>query len=320
MQITLVASQNGFGHARRTYELGKIFNDKKIKVKILLSKQQINLIKMEPLSKNLDFFIASESFGIDGYVKNKSVTKITNDTKKIIESSDAIICDNLLWPAEYNSNVYVHGHFVWQQVLTDLDADILQNELYLLQRARTWFRNHNFKLDKKTLCQNNTEIVEVGCMRYELDYLLSNLPVKKNEIWICGGTLIENKKSIKDLGLSAQNFIVKYFETYQMMNLGYKPKFVMGRPGFGTIRDCLAAGVQFFPLKVNFDFEMQSNVENMIKLKILPKNYFEILTKAPQIEVLDSIAISSSNTLEIWDAISVSLDIYSKQLLEKMVV
>jgi len=319
MQITLVASQNGFGHARRTYELGKIFNDKKIKVKILLSKQQINLIKMEPLSKNLDFFIASESFGIDGYVKNKSVTKMPYDTKKIIESSNAVICDNSLWPTEYNSNVYIHGHFLWHQVLIDLDTDILQNELSLLQRSKIWFRNYNFKLDKQTLYQKNAEIVDVRCMRYELDHLLRDLPVKKNEIWICGGTLIKNKKLVKDLGLSSHNFIVKYFETYQMINLGYKPKFVLGRPGFGTIRDCLAAGVQFFPLNVNFDLEMQSNVDNMIKIKILPKNCFEILAKTPQIEVLDTLVISSSDILEIWDGISVNLNTYSNQLLEKMV-
>ena len=319
MQITLVASHNGYGHARRIYELGKVLNDKKIKVKILLSKKQINLIELEPLSKNLDFFITSESFGIDGYVKTSSVTTITKDTLRMIQSSDAIICDNLLWPTEYNPNVYVHGHFLWQQVLTDLGADVLQNELYLLERAKAWFRNHNFKLDEKTLHHNNTEIVEVECMRYELDYLLSNLPVKKNEIWICGGSQVENKKSIKDLGLSSNNYIVKYFETYQMINLGYKPKFVMGRPGLGTIRDCLAAGVQFFPINVNFDFEMQSNVENMIKLKILPKNYLEILTREPQIELLDSIIISISDTLEIWDAISVSLNKYTEQLLEKMV-
>ena len=44
------------------------------------------------------------------------------------------------------------------------------------------------------------------------------------------------------------------------------PALVLGRPGMGTIRDCLEVGVPFIPFGSDFNVELESNNKNLLRL------------------------------------------------------
>jgi len=314
-EILLVASQNGFGHAKRLYEIAQEINRNGVNCKLLLSQNQIQIIKngKQPLIQNI--LIPALGYGVDGYCNTKSIANIEKRTSRLVEKSKAVISDNTLWPLELNSNFYLHAHFVWHHILNDLSEQEYMKEVEKMSKIKLWFQNKFFNLSCKSFENNTVATQQVKNLRFRVDSLIDKLPVNQNEIWISSGSIPANEIISNKFKLSAKHFTFKRLETFRMYELGYKPLFVLGRPGLSTIRDCLAAGVQFFPLDVNIDREMNSNMENLKELKLLPVDYKSLKVENFELEYHLEKLLSPERIIPIWQEASESLNDYVRNIL-----
>lgn len=314
-EILLVASQNGFGHAKRLYEIAQQINKNGVNCKLLLSQHQIQMIKNEkqPIIQNI--LIPTLSYGVDGYCTTKSIADIDKQTSQLVEKSKAVISDNTLWPSELNSNFYLHAHFVWHHILNDLSEQEYTKEFEKMTKIKIWFQNKFFNFPFRSFENNTIAIQQLKNLRFRVDSLIDKLPVNQNEIWISSGSIPSNKTILNEFELSAKHFTFKRLETFRMYELGYKPLFVLGRPGLSTIRDCLAAGVQFFPLDINLDREMKSNIENLKDLKLLPADHKFFEVEDFELEYYLERLLVPERIIPIWQEVSENLNDYVKNIL-----
>lgn len=91
MDILLVASQNGFGHAKRLYEIAQEINKNGVNCKLLLAQNQIEIIRnqREPILENI--LLPSFAYGVDGYSTTKSLADIDKQTSQLVEKSKVVI-------------------------------------------------------------------------------------------------------------------------------------------------------------------------------------------------------------------------------------
>ena len=293
MRVSLVASSNGLGHARRLLNLISGFKNRVNSLSLLLSINQARLLKSEIQStqKEIDFaVIESKNFGLDAFhLKNLALFEdVTPDYIKQITGSDIVISDNSAWPAKYNENFYLFGHFDWvsyykvsafEQLKDSIISDQLANEFELLVKSKAWFRTKEFGFNSVF----NLKEIEVPLLRYQSDKFDSK--PRGNEIWFANGTTGENIST--NFGTTLSPVDIVRSETFRMNISPNLPKMVFGRPGLGTIRDCLASRTYFHPLWEGRDVELESNSEHLKRLGL-----FKNLNKDSNLGVIKDDEIS----------------------------
>jgi hypothetical protein len=274
--IGFIASINGLGHARRMTHLALSFKKMGFLTTVFATKHQIKrlLLELNLLDKSMNF-VEISSHGVDGPVWMKDGCQIetpSNQVISIIEKCDLVISDNSIWPVKFNSNFVLFGHFNWlnywhiqkKQSYSKEFLSIFEQEISLLRDIDISFQLTNFVLNGVF----NTGVnIPVGLMRYESDIKIPKL-IEHSTVWIANGTTKLSKNfdftSVKNTGL---NFSLA--ETYCLFYEPIKPIAVIGRPGLGTIRDCLAAGVLFIPYLEDSDPELESNILSLQKLSLV---------------------------------------------------
>jgi hypothetical protein len=293
MRVSLVASSNGLGHARRLLNLIPGFEERVNSLSLFLSIEQARLLKAEiqTIQRKIDFVvIESKNFGLDAFhLKNLATFEdITSDCKKQIASSDIVISDNSAWPAKYNENFYLFGHFDWvsyykvsafEQLKDSIISDQLANEFELLVNSKAWFRTKEFGFNSAF----NLKVIEVPLLRYQSDNFDSK--ARGDEIWFANGTTGENIST--NFGTTINPVDIVRCETFRMNIKPNLPKMVFGRPGLGTIRDCLASRTYFHPLWEGRDVELESNSEHLHRLGL-----FKNLTENSNLGVFNDEEIS----------------------------
>lgn len=270
----LVASNNGLGHARRLSNLALGFHSLGYNVNLFISSHQFLKIKSEfkfPTNSIKIFII--DSHGIDGPVWRKNGFKyVKPDIGIITEISKCsiIISDNVIWPINYNENFYLFGHFNWidywenqkNVVFTKTVMEIYENENLMMNKIKKWFLIKDFQFNVEA--KRNIRIIPVKLLRYFNDSLFPDKYYPEPTIWISRGTT-----KLQDPDINLKNlmpyFNIKFEETFQLTTSNFKPSLVIGRPGLGTIRDCLAAGVYFYSVISEDDPELRSNRESLSK-------------------------------------------------------
>ena len=270
----LVASSNGLGHARRLSNLALGFHSLGYSVNLFISTHQLLKIRSEfkfPTNSIKIFII--DSHGIDGPVWQKNGFKYVEPNMEIIteiSKCDIIISDNVIWPIKYNENFYLFGHFSWidywenqkSVVFTKRVMKIYENEYLLMNKIKKWFLTEDFQLNVEA--KRNIRIVPVKLLRYFNDNLIPDKYYPEPTIWISYGTT-----KLQDPAINYKNlmpyFNVKFLETFQLTTSNFKPNLVIGRPGLGTIRDCLAAGIYFYSVSSEDDLELISNRKSLSK-------------------------------------------------------
>ena len=317
MKFLLIPSQNGFGHVTRLIQIGRELIQKKYQVTLILSKRQKNLLpKHFDTSENFRIFDLP-SFEIDGYENTKKLNRINKSQVKLVADADVVIADNVLWPAKFNSNFYLHGHFLWSSVLNDLDPKVLAEEIKRLDNVKKWFQIKHFSLSSNYL-ENLNKVIKVNVMRYQNDEKIRVLPIARKTIWLASGSIDAHKKLIRQIKNFDKNFEFKYIETHAMLNLGYRPEFVIGRPGLTTIRDCLSAGIQFIPLKINMDKELESNIEYLIKLGLVSRDAYEDFSLNFNLNHLTKFIIQSKFIEDLWCKISEDAKVVTCTILDNI--
>ena len=289
----MVASSNGLGHARRLLNLLPGFQKKVKSLCILLSTNQAKLLRKEILllQKQIDFaLIESKNFGLDGYHFKNSISfqEVTPECIKQITGSDIVISDNSAWPARYSENFYLFGHFDWVSYYRRLNlnyfenpiiADQLAHELELLMNTKAWFRTKEFGFDSVF----DLKVVDIPFLRYTSDNF--KFKPRGDEIWFANGTTGENIST--KFGQLLDSKLIVCSETFNMSFSPILPKMVFGRPGLGTIRDCLASRTYFHPLWEGRDVELESNSEHLNRLGL-----FKNLNKDSNLGVINDDELS----------------------------
>lgn len=275
--IGLVSSTNGLGHARRLTHLALSFQEIGFKPKVFATQKQIKNLKLEldSLARIVNF-IEIASYGIDGPVWMNNggfITKPTNKVINAIKECDLIISDNSIWPLKFNDKFVLFGHFNWLDYwnikgtlqFTQKILEVFIEEVNLFKEIRFSLQFKDFKMKSHF---NSNNVIPIKLLKYSSDFFF---PLKTDfkSAWIAKGTtgLIENL-NFDFTSTSSLKFFQK--ETYLLINSAKKPAVIFGRPGLGTIRDCLAAGIPFIPLLDNLDPELNSNVNCLERLKLLP--------------------------------------------------
>lgn len=267
IRIVGVASANGLGHVLRILRLLKGFSQLDMKTALVCSRRQIELIKRGTFSKELPALFEQEPIGLDG----PSVLSISNqpskEVMKLLNSATLVISDNLLWPIEFSKRFALCANFLWQNYWHKLNKDDLieriRVDIGLLNQAQ-------FICDYEYFSQ----ISNISGLRIKVPYDLENPDGFKlvNETWISSGTIKKNNdiyellKNFKNIGM------IRRSETNEISRLRIKPKLVIGRPGIGTISDCIAHEVPFIPFLNSRDMELEFNQEILAKNKLIDRN------------------------------------------------
>lgn len=300
--IGLVASNNGLGHARRMLNLSSGFFRAGQSIKLFISRDQRIKLSSELAKMNLDLnLIEIESYGIDGPVWFKGGRPVLEpplDVVAEIAGCDFIISDNLTWPFKYNKNLALFGHFTWHdywQRTKDFEniksLEIFEEDYENLRSIPFAFEIRDFLLEPRNFGEN----IKINLPRYHSDILADKNKNETTDIWLSQGTTNLLDKSalginlIKDLGIIER-------ETYEFEESTGKPRLVLGRPGLGTIRDCLAMGIPFLPIWDKMDPELNSNVNHLVNLGLFPNNLLVEMKLQDKMDIF----LEQKQILETW--------------------
>lgn len=300
--IGLVASNNGLGHARRMLNLSSGFLRAGQSIKLFISRDQKIKLSTELAKMNLDLnLIEIESYGVDGPVwfkQGRQVLEPPLDLVAEIAECDFIISDNLTWPFKYNENMVLFGHFTWHdywqrtKTFDDLKSlEIFKEDYANLRKILLAFQIKDFLLEPRNFGEN----IMIKLPRYHSDILADKNKNQTTEIWLSQGTTNLLDKSELSASLSKELGIIER-ETYEFAESKGKPRLVIGRPGLGTIRDCLATGIPFLPIWDKMDPELNSNVNHLINLGLLPGNLLVEMKLKDKIENF----LEKQQILETW--------------------
>jgi hypothetical protein len=277
-EILLVASANGLGHARRLMYIYEELLRKDIRAGIVLNESQFSKCKVEfPETSWGGLLVTNSKYGLDGPHAKFSTEPVDLAVLDRVANAQCVLSDNVFWPTKYNSNFFMHGHFTWvdywsrRKVISQV-VDELPDEENLIEKVRGWFKASVFGLSESLL---DPKAIPMPLIRYPSDIGFEGLPRNWSEIWVSVGTTDDRVYSNFDFeSLQDSGFQIRFLETYNFLILKTLPGLVIGRPGLGTLRDCLASGTPFLEMKQpeiegNHDPELASNLDKMSTFGLL---------------------------------------------------
>ena len=266
MKCLIVTCANGLGHARRQLHIAARWaseND----VTLLMTKRQYILLKKEYIDlvhRFGNFKIREASpIGLQGPSISSSFAgnyKINKLIQKLIESSDVAYTANVLWPLALREDVIFFGHFLWTDYFlgkSNLNGSVnlyklLSFEMELASRIAFSVTLNEFTIGDLVRIPNR---LSLNLPTYYEDLKLSLDPRK--EIWISKGTTNLAQEFNNSMGLDSRLF--QWRESHEIVGSGIKPAGIIGRPGLGTIRDCIEFNIPFHPFSIT-DVELENNV------------------------------------------------------------
>jgi hypothetical protein len=325
-RIGLVASNNGFGHARRLGHIALALLDLGLRSTIYATQNQINRLRPELIIKRqfprIDY-VEVRNHGIDGPVWNKTNREIIDPTRIVTDSlkqNDLIISDNVIWPIKYNENFVLFGHFNWLNYWTIMGyehfspkvKDVFDEEIALFKKIPIAFQFQNFMVHPNQYAVRNT--CPIKLIRYKTDSQLPRTIENSLVAWIAKGTTNLHTEIEANLLINDKIKIIES-ETYNLVKAKNKPSIVLGRPGLRTIRDCLASGTPFLPIFDNLDVELNSNVTNLSKLSL----YFSSESKEEGIDLRILSLLENRDLLSLWSTLWPEISEESSKICEKII-
>lgn len=293
-KILFLVCSNGYGHfkrcARVANKLLEIDNDIIIDFisKESTYKNQSDWSITKKLSSNNRFnFIKGEStIEINGTSKNKQSINYNGISwldNKMIEKADLVVSDNLASILEIRSDVILMGSFLWSGLIFDnnhrklydyanlelkLIKDIVPEMIALKDMAMpfvidntnpfltSWIVDFNYKLIIKTEINN---ILVLGGGTGYLDSDLAN---------VC-----ETLSTSENYRIHTTNRISSllphniHHEIFGFSNNDFKKiDLIIGRPGIGTLTDCVTYGIPIFGIGESDNVEIQHNLKKISSL------------------------------------------------------
>ena len=294
-EITFIVCSNGFGHYKRCARVVHklLDDDKKIHVNFIceieILEKQSNWIITKKLINNPRFnFINGEStIKISMNKKTKKQIFQYNGIEwldeKLIKESDLVISDNIASVLKIRPDTILMGSFLWSDIilesmgsklleLADLELKLIKNENTEMIALRDMAMPNIVNYTSPFL---TSWIVE------ESDYVISNSKIK-NILVIGGGTGYLDPELIsicKQLSLSKKYTIhtskkissklpesilhkVFMFTNYDFNQID----LIIGRPGIGTLTDCVTYCIPIFGIGEYDNKEIQHNLKKIKSL------------------------------------------------------
>ncbi len=275
-KVGLVASQNGLGHARRLVHFSAAFQELGYEVHLFISAFQAQNLGKEILHISPKTKVRRiEGYGLDGPGrKSLEVNEIPNWLQKELKECDFVVSDNLTWPGGFLDSFILMGHFSWIDYwkISNSKSDIeIDRAFGHASKISKWYSPVDFSQIPTTL--GKIVRIEIPLCRYVSD----PPPIRHTnmaKVSFSNGTTGLNKldesvlkRDFERLGLT---LISK--ESHKHME-GAIPVLTLGRPGFGTIRDCLAMGIAFLPCWEGEDPELEANQETLKRVGLVPASW-----------------------------------------------
>ena len=256
-------------------------------------------------------FVEIGDHGLDGPEWAKNGSKIYPPSSFVVQklkNCDFVLSDNLLWPYFYNTNFALFAHFTWTDYWSKIDASksnsilkLIEVENCILKSIPLAFLSQDFTFNEETF--ESKKIIRIKLLRYRNDDSFSSKQIIPDEVWLSEGTTnldsitIFNQKNHQNLNLIKS-------ETFQMTKYSGKPALVIGRPGLGTIRDCLASNTLFFPVWNKEDPELTSNVKSLMRLRIIPKVILSEVELPRILTILSQHIKKEKSNIKDWNNLS----------------
>jgi hypothetical protein len=271
--IGLVASQNGLGHARRLAHFSEAFKELGYKSSLFLSSRQLKALSKElrglcPETKVFEI----EGYGLDGPSQMNSKTrKIPQSLQRQFRDFDFVISDNVTWPGSFLDTFLLMGHFTWIDYWKSRHPNQKKEFSTDISHARkisNWYSPVDFS--QMPTCLDGIERIEIPLSRYVTDPNTSrNSDI--TSISFSNGTTGLNLSDENELRLELQNMnLVLTTKESHGFEKNRAPALTLGRPGLGTIRDCLAFGIPFLPCWLGDDPELLNNEATLKRIGLVP--------------------------------------------------
>ncbi len=275
--VGLIASQNGLGHARRLVHFSASFQDLGYEVFLYLSNRQIRLLSEEiRLICRQTKICEIHTHGLDGPTCSvDQVLEIPERLSTDLRNLDFIVSDNVTWPGSVSDSFILMGHFSWidywgTKDLNNFRSSIKQS-IAETRRISKWFTPKDFS--HVPVEMKHIETVEIPLSRYKTD---ESAPRHRSnsEIWHSIGTTGLNQFNTNGLeaDLRKLGLDMKTRETHDFRS-SKLPALVLGRPGLGTIRDCLALSLPFLPCWIGEDLELSRNQDTLKRIGLIPHDW-----------------------------------------------
>ena len=272
--VGLIASQNGLGHARRLVHFSAGFQNLGYKVFLYLSNHQIHLLSQEiqatcPQVKVCEIY----SYGLDGPTCSiEQIMEIPKTLSEDLRNLDFVISDNVTWPGNLLNSFILMGHFSWIDYWKTKNfnngGSLIQQSINETMKVSKWFTPIDFSHVPTEM--NHIKTVEIPLSRYESDEKVQK-PRSKSKIWYSIGTTGLNQINYTEVIVELRKFDLEITpsETHKSRNTQL-PALVLGRPGLGTIRDCLALNLPFLPCWAGEDPELSRNQDTLKRIGLIP--------------------------------------------------
>lgn len=263
MEAVLVSSFNGFGHFRRIFSYSKVLLSRGYRVHIVASAQQVarQRLDRERVSRHhLTFHSFERPLGLDGpqwgAPSSQKVARPTEALLSALQRANLVISDNSLWPASFSNRIILTGQFLWPDYWR---AKGVRVEAHIDSLPVAWFQNPQFG-DQSSFLNVSQQAIGLPA---DANLRTERGIGERKEIWFSSGT---TGLAHGLTGLEGINSSLLQRESWEMKTAGYLPTAVVGRPGLGTITDCVAAEVPFLPTWVADDPELLRNASVWWKL------------------------------------------------------
>lgn len=271
--VGLVASQNGLGHARRLIHFSAAFEELGYEISLYLSCRQVMALSKEirEVCSNTKVF-EIEHHGLDGPAQNQSmVREVPVFLQRQFRNFDFVLSDNLTWPGSFLDTFVLMGHFSWIDYwrLRHSNQGLEVSNAFLhASKISNWYTPVDFSQLPTRLTE--IERIEIPLSRYMFDPKSPhNLDI--TSVSFSNGTTGLNHSDLSELRLELKKIKLELTtrESYSF-HQNQSPILTLGRPGLGTIRDCLAFGIPFLPYWVGDDPELSNNETTLKRLGLIP--------------------------------------------------
>jgi hypothetical protein len=275
LRIALIASANGLGHARRLLHYAARWRTES-QITLVVTTRQRALLQNEiefvdpfpPLIEVLE----CEVLGLQGPKFHAELVKTTRPNEsvmRVLNDANWVITDNALWPFEYRPDSILFAQFIWidyymksrQDWSSVITSDVFRKDLRLLEVVSRCVSLKDFGMGSVLELPNRTLT--------PLPKYIGDTDIRfTDNAWIgysVGTTGLAQKRNL--FGLK-ESFFISQIETFEIMPLGTQPRGIIGRPGLGTIRDCIALGIPFCSIHVD-DYELSHNADVVKEIGVL---------------------------------------------------
>lgn len=270
--VCLVASMNGSGHFARLLAYALELSSRKIPLVIVASDRhqkrfENELTALLSTSRN-KLLTAAEPNGLDGPQWVQTFGQIVPPSREIqahVSRARLTVSDNVIWPSEYARQFVLVGQFLWADYWHQ-HADVSRMDLVradqelIRQGTWPWLRNPVFGMESGSI--GRERVKDLPSYFESNDLLAAKFPLA-DEIWINAGTTGLPFDFGTNLTSNEALWPVLEIDTSRMLKRRVRPRLVVSRPGFGTIRDCIARGVPISLPSGGGDLELLHNVEVM---------------------------------------------------------